>query len=64
PFKNLQMNGINWNSDKRFQYYSSGWVYDREEKTLYVKLTQKRTKEKIVLNYKELTVSTSETAAE
>ncbi len=53
PFKNLQMNGINWNSDKRFQYYSSGWVYEREEKTLYLKLTQKRTREKIVLNYKE-----------
>ncbi len=53
PFKNLQMNGINWNSDKRFQYYSSGWVYEREEKTLYVKLTQKRMREKIVLNYKE-----------
>ena len=51
PFKNLQMNGINWNSDKRFQYYSSGWVYEREEKTLYLKLTQKRTSEKIVLNY-------------
>lgn len=53
PFKNLQMNGINWNSDRRFQYYSSGWVYEREEKTLYVKLTQKRTREKIVLTYKE-----------
>lgn len=57
PFRNLQMNGINWNSDKRFQYYSSGWVYEREEKTLYLKLTQKRTREKIVLNYKEETVN-------
>ena len=62
PFKNLQMNGINWNSDKRFQYYSSGWVYEREEKTLYVKLTQKRTREKIVLNYGEETVT--ETSSE
>ena len=53
PFKSLQMYGINWNSDKRFQYYSSGWVYEREEKTLYVKLTQKRVSEKIVLNYEE-----------
>ncbi|MEA1911695.1 MAG: hypothetical protein U9N32_08510, partial [Spirochaetota bacterium] len=57
PFTNLQMNGINWNSDKRFQYYSSGWVYERENKTLYVKLTQKRTREKIVLNYRELTIN-------
>jgi len=63
-FKNLQMNGINWNSDKRFQYYSSGWVYEREDKTLYIKLTQKRAKEKIVLNYRELTISSSETAKE
>ena len=62
PFKNLQMNGVNWNSDKRFQYYSSGWVYEREEKTLYVKLTQKRAREKIVLNYKEETVN--ETSSE
>jgi len=64
PFKNLQMNGINWNSDKRFQYYSSGWLYEREEKTLYIKLTQKRTKEKIVLNYRELAVNSSETTDE
>lgn len=53
PFKSLQMNGINWNSDTRFQYYSDGWVYEREEKTLYVKLTQKWVSEKIVLNYEE-----------
>ncbi len=64
PFTNLQMNGINWNSDKRFQYYSSGWVYDREEKTLYVKITQKRIKEKIVLNYRETTVINTETTGE
>ncbi len=66
PFKNLQMNGINWNSDSRFQYYSSGWVYKREEKTLYIKLTQKRTREIIVLNYKEETVNetSSETEGE
>ncbi|MCF6335733.1 MAG: hypothetical protein L3J12_08330, partial [Spirochaetales bacterium] len=51
PFKSLQMNGINWNSDKRFQYYSSGWVYNRDEKTLYIKLTQKKISEKVVLNY-------------
>ncbi len=51
PFKSLQMNGINWNSDKRFQYYSSGWVYNRDEKTLYIKLTQKRISEKVILNY-------------
>jgi hypothetical protein len=66
PFKSLQMNGINWNSDKRFQYYSSGWLYEREEKTLYVKLTQKRTREKIVLNYNDLKVidTASETEGE
>lgn len=57
PFNSLQMNGINWNSDKRFQYYSSGWVYEREEKTLYLKLTQKRTREKIVLDYRQKIVN-------
>ena len=64
PFKSLQMNGINWNSDRRFQYYSSGWVYEREEKTLYVKLTQKRMREKIVLNYKEETVNETRSETE
>jgi len=64
-FTNLQMNGINWNSDKRFQYYSSGWVYERDEKTLYLKLTQKHTKEKIVLDYRqEIVNSTSSDTTE
>ncbi|MCK5671930.1 MAG: hypothetical protein KAH95_01065 [Spirochaetales bacterium] len=63
PFNSLQMNGINWNSDKRFQYYSSGWVYEREEKTLYLKLTQKRTREKIVLDYRQEVVKETSTAA-
>ncbi len=65
PFKSLQMNGIKWNSDTRFQYYSSGWVYRKEEKTLYIKLTQNHIREKIVLFYnKNFPIKTKETLIE
>jgi len=65
PFKRLQMNGIKWNSDTRFQYYSSGWVYKKEEKTLYIKLTQNHIREKIVLFYKDKpSIKTKETSTE
>jgi len=65
PFKSLQMNGIKWNSDTRFQYYSSGWVYSKEEKTLYIKLTQNHIREKIVLFYHDEPPSkTKETSTE
>ncbi len=64
PFKSLQMNGIKWNSDTRFQYYSSGWVYKKEEKTLYVKLTQNHTREKIVLFYNTPPAAVKKTSAE
>ena len=64
-FKSLQMNGIKWNSDTRFQYYSSGWVYKKEEKTLYIKLTQNHIREKIVLFYNNKpSIKTKETSTE
>ena len=49
PFRILKMHGIPWNSDRRCQYYTSGWVYDTQERTLYMKLTQRKNKEQIVL---------------
>lgn len=49
PFKTLEMHGIPWNSDRRFQYYSSGWVYNEKNRTLYMKLNQRKVKERVVL---------------
>ncbi len=53
PFKTLKMHGIPWNSDRRFQYYTSGWVYDERTKTLYMKLSQRKNKERIVLLFSD-----------
>ncbi len=47
PFKTLKMHGIPWNSDRRFQYYTSGWVYNEKTRTLYMKLSQRKNRERI-----------------
>ncbi len=49
PFEKLEMHGIRWNSDKRFQYYTSGWVYNEKDSTLYMKLNQRKNKEQIII---------------
>ncbi len=51
PFKVLTMHGIPWNSDRRFQYYTSGWVYNEKERTLYMKLNQRKSKERIEIAF-------------
>ena len=51
PFKVLKMHGIPWNSDRRFQYYTSGWVYNENERTLYMKLNQRKSKERIEIEF-------------
>ncbi len=49
PFNKLEMHGIPWNSDRRFQYYTSGWVYNERDKTLYMKLNQRKNREQIII---------------
>ena len=51
PFKVLRMHGIPWNSDRRFQYYTSGWVYNEKTRTLYMKLNQRKSKEQVIIEF-------------
>ncbi len=52
PFEKLEMHGIPWNSDRRFQYYTSGWVYKEQDRTLYMKLNQRKNKEQVIIRKK------------
>jgi len=47
PFSRIMLHGIRWKSDPRFQRYSDGWVYDSVNKTLYVKIRQRTSKETV-----------------
>jgi hypothetical protein len=52
PFTELQMHEIRWKSDKSFQRYSDGWLYDSAKNTLYVKIKHRRATETIkILHY-------------
>ena len=47
PFNMLYLFGGRWASDHRFQSYSSGWWYDRQHNTLFVKIQNKSRTEEI-----------------
>ncbi|MDC7125655.1 MAG: hypothetical protein PQJ46_08800 [Spirochaetales bacterium] len=50
-FSYLHMLGYKWNSDHRFLSYKSGWWFDKQHNTLYMKITQsKRTEEILIYN--------------
>ncbi|MDC7223883.1 MAG: hypothetical protein PQJ60_09095 [Spirochaetales bacterium] len=52
PFTELQLHGIRWKSDRSFQLYSDGWLYDKSKNTLYVKIRHRRATETIrILHY-------------
>jgi hypothetical protein len=51
PFQRAYMFGIRWNTDPYFQNYSSGWAYDADTKTLYVKIRHRAERERMVLSY-------------
>lgn len=51
PFQEIQMHGIRWNTDRRFQYYSDGWSYDEDTRTLYFKITHRNETEVIRILY-------------
>ncbi len=52
PFTELQMHGIRWKSDRSFQRYSDGWLYDASKNTLYVKIRHRRATQTIrILHY-------------
>ena len=48
-FQRIQFYGITWASDPSFEFYSTGWLYDGDGKTLFVKLLQRSGTETISL---------------
>ena len=51
PFTGISFFGIQWKSDPRFQFYGSGWLYNENEKTLYVKITHRNRNEQLIITY-------------
>lgn len=51
PFYNIYLHGIRWNSDRNFQHYSDGWLYDADKNILYIKLQHRRPTETIQILY-------------
>lgn len=50
-FEGLVLHDLRWPSDPNFEIYSSGWVYDRENRSLKVKLEHRQPEETIILNF-------------
>lgn len=56
PFYRIEMYNLNYRSDPHFEIYdASGYVYDRQTKTLYLKVRHKTQKEVIRLIYSRST---------
>ena len=54
PFKNIEIYGMKFRTDPRFETYnSSGYVYNARTKTLFLKYRQKSEIEVVRLIYKE-----------
>ncbi len=49
PFRSLTLFGIPWKSDPLFQNYTSGWVYEAETQTLFMKITHRTVRERVVI---------------
>ncbi|MBI9104247.1 MAG: hypothetical protein JEY99_17650 [Spirochaetales bacterium] len=51
PFERMKMLGLNWKPDPVFYRYYSGWYYDKNNKSLYIKIRNKSEVEEIILYY-------------
>lgn len=49
PFYQMNLLGYKWNADHRFLQYFSGWWYDRDSQTLYVKIRHRTRTEEILI---------------
>lgn len=52
-FSRLRLLGIDWKGDPIFQYYYSGWYYDEQTSTLYVKLRHRSERERLEIYYEQ-----------
>ncbi|WP_245537652.1 hypothetical protein [Sediminispirochaeta smaragdinae] len=54
PFAYIELYGIRWNGTRQFQYYDAGgWYYDRSSRTLYLKVRHKRSREEVVIHFRD-----------
>lgn len=51
PFVRIYMHGTKWPTDPNFQRYSDGWVYDKTNEVLYVKLKHREDNEELRILY-------------
>ncbi len=51
PFKEIIIHGIRWKQDPSYYRYPNGWFYDKYTKTLFIKITQRKRYDRIILNY-------------
>jgi len=51
PFARMNMLGLSWKPDPVFYRYYSGWYYDKNNKSLYIKIRNKSEIEEIILYY-------------
>jgi hypothetical protein len=49
PFYMMHLLGYRWNADHRFLSYSSGWWYDKQHNTLFVKINHRNKTEEILI---------------
>jgi hypothetical protein len=49
PFYQMNLLGYKWNSDHRFLQYFSGWWYDKDNSTMYVKIRHRTETEEILI---------------
>jgi hypothetical protein len=54
PFAYIELYGIRWNGTRQFQLYDAGgWYYDRDTRSLYVKVRHRRSREELVIHFTE-----------
>ena len=49
PFYQMHLLGYRWNPDHRFLTYSSGWWYDKQHNTLFVKVKHRMKTEEVLI---------------
>jgi len=50
-FKAIQLHGLAWKADPRYDSYSDGWSYDGASQTLFGKLTHTREVEELLISF-------------
>jgi hypothetical protein len=49
--QSLRLHGVPWRADAEYSRYSDGWWYEIDTQTLYLKSTQQREVEDIIVSF-------------